>query len=50
MPAQLAGFGNEHGISRRAHSVLTEDFVDEPGHPTHDALAKTVDFLQARLG
>jgi dienelactone hydrolase len=42
--------GNEHGISRRAHSVLTEDFVDEPGHPTHDALAKTVDFLQARLG
>ena len=31
--------GNPHGIKSLAHSVLTEDLVDEPGHPTHDALA-----------
>ncbi len=30
--------GNPHGIQRRAHSVLTADFVDEPGHPTQAAL------------
>src|SRR5205823_10828911 len=26
--------GNPHGIRQRAHSVLTEDLVDTPGHPT----------------
>ena len=31
--------GNPHGIPKAAHSVLTEHLVDEPGHPTHDALA-----------
>ena len=30
--------GNAHGISTRAHSVLTIDLVDEPGHPTRAAL------------
>ena len=30
--------GNPHGIPKIAHSVLTEHLVDEPGHPTHDAL------------
>jgi hypothetical protein len=41
--------GNPHGIRRLAHSVLTEDLVDEPGHPTHDALNKVLDFLRDRL-
>ncbi len=41
--------GNEHGISKRAHSVLTEDLVDEPGHPTATALEKTIGFLRNRL-
>jgi hypothetical protein len=41
--------GNPHGIKRRAHSVLTLDLVDEPGHPTHDALERVMTFLEARL-
>jgi dienelactone hydrolase len=41
--------GNPHGIRKRAHSVLTEDFVDEPGHPTRDALDRVLEFLRARL-
>jgi len=41
--------GNEYGINAKAHSVLTEDLVDEPGHPTQKALAQTVEFLQAQL-
>lgn len=41
--------GNPHGIRKRAHSVLTEDFVDEAGHPTRDALDRVLGFLRARL-
>jgi dienelactone hydrolase len=41
--------GNPHGIRKRAHSVLTEDFVDEPDHPTRDALDRVLGFLQDRL-
>jgi dienelactone hydrolase len=41
--------GNPHGIRKRAHSVLTQDFVDEPGHPTRDALDRVLGFLRARL-
>jgi dienelactone hydrolase len=41
--------GNQHGINTKAHSVLTQDLVDEPDHPTQKALAQTVEFLQARL-
>jgi dienelactone hydrolase len=40
---------NRHGIGRRAHSVLTDDFVDETGHPTRDALDRVLGFLRARL-
>ena len=40
---------NEHGIGRSAHSVLTEDLVDNPGHPTQAALQQTIGFLAARL-
>jgi len=27
------------------HSVLTEDFVDEAGHPTHDALLEVIEYF-----
>jgi dienelactone hydrolase len=36
-------------ISARAHSVLTGDFVDEPGHPTRVARDRVIDFLKAQL-
>lgn len=41
--------GNAHGIRAQAHSVLTEDLVDEPGHPTKDALDQVLDFFATRL-
>lgn len=41
--------GNAHGIPRAAHSVLTEHFVDEPGHPTRDALDQVLAFFTERL-
>ncbi|MFO7591734.1 MAG: dienelactone hydrolase family protein [Acidimicrobiia bacterium] len=41
--------GNPHGIKRTAHSVLTLDLVDEPGHPTHDALERVLTFFDDRL-
>jgi dienelactone hydrolase len=41
--------GNAHGISRSAHSVLTEHFVDEPGHPTREALDRVLAFFAERL-
>jgi dienelactone hydrolase len=41
--------GNPHGIGRSAHSVLTEELVDEPGHPTSDALGQVLDLFRTRL-
>ncbi|MCU1370888.1 MAG: putative dienelactone hydrolase [Ilumatobacteraceae bacterium] len=41
--------GNVHDIGKTAHSVLTEDLVDEPGHPTHDALNQVLDLFRTRL-
>lgn len=41
--------GNPHGIGRMAHSVLTEELVDEPGHPTRDALDQVLDLFRSRL-
>jgi dienelactone hydrolase len=41
--------GNPHGVRKRAHSVLTEELVDEPGHPTRDALDRVLEFLRDRL-
>jgi len=41
--------GNPYGIKRIAHSVLTNDFVDEPGHPTRDALDQVLAFFADRL-
>lgn len=41
--------GNPHGLRKRAHSVLTEDLVDEPGHPTCDALERVLELFRVRL-
>jgi dienelactone hydrolase len=41
--------GNPNGISSRAHSVLTEDFRDQAGHPTRAALDQVIAFLRERL-
>jgi dienelactone hydrolase len=40
---------NPHGVKRSAHSVLTRDFVDEPGHPTRDALERVLAFFRDQL-
>jgi dienelactone hydrolase len=41
--------GNPHGVPKRAHSVLTEHLVDEPGHPTREALDQVLAFFRERL-
>ncbi|MBK9032731.1 MAG: dienelactone hydrolase family protein [Myxococcales bacterium] len=41
--------GNPHGLKRTAHSVLTHDFVDAPGHPTRAALDRVMAFFAERL-
>ena len=41
--------GNPHGIPTDAHSVLTEHLVDEPGHPTRDALDQVLTLFRDRL-
>ena len=41
--------GNPHGIGSMAHSVLTDELVDEPGHPTREALDQVLDLFRTRL-
>ena len=41
--------GNLHRISKRAHSVLTEELVYEPDHPTMEALERVLTHLGERL-
>jgi dienelactone hydrolase len=40
---------NPHEIPRAAYSVVTEHLVEEPGHPTLDALNQVLDFFKQRL-
>jgi dienelactone hydrolase len=40
---------NPHEIPKLAHSVETEHLVDEPGHPTKDALDRVLAFFKERL-
>ena len=40
---------NKFGIRPWAHSVLTGDFVDQPGHPTRAAYDEVVNFFHERL-
>lgn len=42
--------GNPHGFGPAAHSVLTDELVDEPGHPTRDALDQVLELFRTRLG
>jgi dienelactone hydrolase len=42
--------GNPYGHPKKAHSVLTEHLVDEPGTPTRAALDQTLAFFRERLG
>jgi len=41
--------GNAAGIRTDAHSVVTEHLVDEPGHPTREALDQVLEFFRSRL-
>jgi hypothetical protein len=41
--------GNPYGIPKSAHSVLTTHLVDEPGHPTRDALDQVLALFRDRL-
>ena len=40
---------NPWGISRIAHSVLTEELVDDDAHPTKQALERVLEFFDERL-
>lgn len=40
---------NPHGFERQAHSVLTEEYRDEPGFPTNDAHQLVVDHFKDRI-
>ena len=42
--------GNPHGIPQTAHSVVTTDLVDRPGHPTRAALDRVIANFRERLG
>jgi len=44
-----SGPRNPHGISRMAHSVVTNDLVDEAGHPTRQALDRVLGLFRERL-
>lgn len=41
--------GNPYGLGPLAHSVLTEELVDEEGHPTRAALDRVMAVFQERL-
>lgn len=41
--------GNPAGIRRNAHSVLTLDLIDEPGHPTREAYDRMLALLAQQL-
>ena len=41
--------GNPWGYPARAHSVLTEHYLDREGSPTRAALEKVLDFFSERL-
>jgi dienelactone hydrolase len=41
--------GNPHGNPTTAHSVLTDNLIDEEGSPTRDALDQVLDLYRTRL-
>jgi len=40
---------NPYDLPKTAHSVVTEHLVDEPGHPTKEALDRVLSFFKERL-
>lgn len=44
-----SGAGNEHGFSKAAHSVLTDEVREVEGHPAYEARKRVVEFLTRRL-
>ncbi|WP_428263936.1 dienelactone hydrolase family protein [Haliangium sp.] len=44
-----SGSRNQWGIRRTAHSVLTEELVDDDGHPTKQALDRVLAFFREHL-
>ncbi|MFO0591429.1 MAG: dienelactone hydrolase family protein [Polyangiaceae bacterium] len=44
-----SGPGNPWGLKRAAHSVVTNDLVDEEGHPTKKALNRVLGFFREAL-
>jgi dienelactone hydrolase len=42
--------GNPWGYKKSAHSVLTEDYLDDAGSPTRRALEDVLEFMASRLG
>ena len=44
-----SGPGNPYEIPREAHSVLTDHYVDRPGHPTVEALQRVVNLIRSRI-
>lgn len=44
-----SGPGNPNGLGRMAHSVLTEELVDDPAHPTRRAVEQVIDLFRRRL-
>jgi len=42
--------GNAWGYKKSAHSVLTEDYLDDAGSPTRRALEDVLEFIASRLG
>lgn len=45
-----SGSGNAHGFSKRAHSVLTEEYDAADGSPTRLAFDLVIDHFKERLG
>jgi dienelactone hydrolase len=44
-----SGPGNEHGFSRMAHSVLTDQVREVDGQPAYEARKRVVEFFNERL-
>lgn len=42
--------GNSHGFAKSAHSVVTTEVEETPGHPAYEARERVLDFFRTRLG
>lgn len=44
-----SSWNNPNGIPLTAHSVLATHYVDQPGHPTHEAMLRVLAFFREKL-